>query len=436
MEVISVFAVIAAIIALGYLSEQIFKKTNIPDVLILILVGISIGTVLQWASPEQFGVGSELFTTFALVFILFQGALNIDFRVLLQSLSSTSFLTVFSFILAALVVTGISYMFFQDWLLATLIGMILGGTSSAVVIPIVKNLAMRDKYSTVLKIESAISDVLCIVGAVTVISIYETQQIVASGIFNQVLSSFALAILMGLAIGMVWIIMLNKFASLRQAYMVGIAIVIAIYAFVESPWVGASGPIAALAFGLVWGNAQPILRLMHAREQKEEKEFDEEDAHEHIGVQNVLDPSARNFFAEIGFFVKVFFFVYLGILIDFTNPQTFVYGALLTLVMFLIRPLAVKAVFRKSDATVKERTLLEVLIPKGLAAAVLVQLAVHSNIFSSEAVANEVGNIVLSVILLSILLTGALAFLTEKGWFRGIWHIFSGLVKVEKVEKE
>jgi NhaP-type Na+/H+ or K+/H+ antiporter len=88
-EVISVFAIIAALVILGFLAEILFRKTRIPDVLLLIGAGILIATGFGWASIESFGFGAQLFTTFALVFILFQGALNIDFRALFHSFGGT-----------------------------------------------------------------------------------------------------------------------------------------------------------------------------------------------------------------------------------------------------------------------------------------------------------------------------------------------------------
>ena len=88
-DVVSIFGVIAAIVFLGFISDLIFRKTNIPDVIFLIFTGIMIATVLKWVSPATFGSGSRLFTTFALVFILFQGALSMNFKTLLKSLSNT-----------------------------------------------------------------------------------------------------------------------------------------------------------------------------------------------------------------------------------------------------------------------------------------------------------------------------------------------------------
>lgn len=418
MDIVSIFGVISAIIIIGFLSEIIFKKTNIPDILILIGVGIFLGTYLKWVSVENLA-GTEIFTTFALVFILFQGALNVNFKTLVQSLSNTFKLTLLNFLATMIVIEGISYLFGYDFKIALLIGTILSGTSSAVVIPLVNNVDIKEKYGLVLTLESALSDVLCIVGTLTIIEVIQTGEVVASGIFNSIISSFSLALVLGVLAGVIWTLFLAKHENLTKSYMVTVAIVIGLYAFVESSYVGASGAIAALAFGLVLGNSKGLQKLGFKRKTKE------------MLSRNVINTSARNFYVEISFFLKTFFFVYLGILMDFSNPKVFLYGAVLTAGAYLIRSVIVKIVFKKQDLPIKERTLLEILIPKGLAAAVLVGVAVQSGILNGET--QILVNMVLSVILLSIILTSVLVFLTEKDWFKGFLPPYSEKkVKVTK----
>lgn len=412
MDVISVFGVISGIIFLGFLSEQIFKKTNIPDVLLLIGVGIGIGTILEWTSAEAFGSGAVLFTTFALIFILFQGALSIDFHTLIKSLSSSLSLTVLNFILTVIVITLISFFLGYSLLVSLLIGMILGGTSSAVVIPLVNSIQIKDRYGLILTLESAISDVLCIVGTITILEIMNTGEVVASSIFNSVLTSFSLALVVGLIVGLVWVFIMARSELITKSYLLTIAVVVGLYAFIESPFVGGSGAIGALTFGLVLGNSRFLLSKTHHH--TKQKDIEE---HENKVIKNVLSPSAKNFYSEISFFVKTFFFVYLGILIDFSNPQIFIYGGILTVGIYLIRPLAVKLVFRKENLEDQDRTFLEILIPKGLAAAVLAGVAVQSGLLGDQA--SSLINMVLSVVLLSILLTSILLFLTQKNWFKG-----------------
>ncbi|MCA9459630.1 MAG: cation:proton antiporter, partial [Nanoarchaeota archaeon] len=417
---------------LGFLAEIIFNKFNIPDILLLIGVGIGIGTVLEWADATTFGEGAALFSTFALVFILFQGALSIDFKTLIKSINNTFSLTVTNFILTVCVVSIIGRLMGYDLYLSLLLGMILGGTSSAVVIPLVKSIDIKDKYGTVLTIESALSDVLCIIGTVTILEIINTQSFVTSEIFNSVFSSFSKAILVGVIVGIIWIIFMSKNEIITKSYMLTIALLIGIYVFVESPFIKASGAIAALSFGLVLGNSRSILQFArmgtrngssNLNENKSKnkkissfKKNSDEDEDAKV-IRNVLSPSAKNFYSEISFFVKVFFFVYLGILIDFSNPKVFIYGALLTLGIYLIRPISVKLVFGGDNLDVKERTIVESLIPKGLAAAVLAGVAVQTGVLGD--MATDFVNTILSVILLSIVLTSILIFLTERGWFKG-----------------
>ena len=89
----------------------------------------------------------------------------------------------------------------------------------------------------------------------------------------------------------------------------------------------------------------------------------------------------------------------------------------MTVGIFLIRPFAVKLVFGKDNLEAQDRTFLEILIPKGLAAAVLAGVAVQSGVLGDGA--GSFINMILSVVLLSILLTSILLFLTQKGWFKG-----------------
>ncbi len=417
MDVIYIFAIIAGITFLGFIAEIIFKRTNIPDVLILMGVGILLSFGFSIVSADSFGEGAKLFTTFALIFILFQGALSIDFKNLFSSLPKTLSLTVLSFILTVTFVSGVSYLIYGDILISLLIGMVLGGTSSAVVIPMVNNLEISEKNRLVLTLESAISDVLVIVGALTILQIMETGSVEASNIFQTILTSFSLAIVVGVIIGIIWIVLLHKFDLLAKTHVVTIALVIGIYSFVESPFVEASGAIAALAFGLMLGNSRTILLLTNGKKSRRRLLEGEVEPESRV-IRSVLSGNAKSFYSEISFFVKIFFFVYLGILMDFSNPWLFVYAVFITLAAFLVRPYAVKFVYRK-DRTFDDlnRTILEIMIPKGLAAAVIAGLAVQSGLLGD--VAGEFVSLILSVVLLSIVFTSVLVFLADKGWFKG-----------------
>jgi cell volume regulation protein A len=405
MNILVILSAIAAIIIIGFLGEIIFKKFKIPDVLILIVIGIILGSGFGLVSDDIAGAG--IFTTFALLFILFQGSLNINFKSVLSSFKDFMSLTFLTFIMTVLGISLISTIFGYSMLESLLIGFILGGTSSSVVIPLVNVIHLTKDHSSVLKLESAISDVLCIIGTLTIINILQSGAVVTSEIFRTVLSSFAMAIVVGGVLGFITVYLQYKYEAVRKNYILIIGLLIGVYVFVESPFIAASGAIAALTFGLMIGNSKAFVNLFNSKIDKPEN----------IDVLSVLSPTAKNFYSEISFFVKAFFFVYVGILMDFSHPMVFVIGGLFVLASFLLRPFAVWSVFRKKTMEQKERTYLEILIPKGLAAAVLAQLAVQSGVFGDKA--DSFVGIILAAVVISIVVTSILVFLTDKGWYKG-----------------
>ncbi len=428
MDVVWAFAVIAAIIGLGFLSEIVFRKTNIPDVLFLIAIGIAIGPVLHWITPQELP-GSDLFITFTLVFLLFQGALNINFHELIESLGTMLKLTLWSFIMSVIVATLSIWAFGYSFLTALLLGTMLGGTASAVVIPLVNRLKMDEKTRIVLMLESAVTDVLCIVSALMVMDIITTGVVAPRIVLESLFLSFGLAVVVGLGLGLLWILLLHKYEDLMHAYMVSIAAVVGTYALVEGP-IGASGAIAALAFGLVLGNSHQLLHKIYAVPGPHHHKARYTTATDVPVIRDVLSPSARTFYSEISFFVKVFFFVYIGVLITFAEPFVFVLSGILSLLLFLVRPLAVKLVHGK-HLLQRERVFLEVIVPRGLAPVALIQLAVSQGIPGI----GEAVSLVVSTVVFTILLTSALVFMAEHGWFKGFWFSYWPKLKDGKKAK-
>ena len=82
-------------------------------------------------------------------------------------------------------------------------------------------------------------------------------------------------------------------------YIATIAFLLILYGVIE--YTGGSGAMAAFAFGLVLGNSKKVFSAL----QKERK--------------NLMTHSRRFFYSEISFFLKSFFFVYLGLLINFAD---------------------------------------------------------------------------------------------------------------------
>src|SRR3989344_4047666 len=70
---------IGAIITFGFFAEFVFKKTGIPDVLLLVLLGFLIGPGrIGLAGPAPLAAAAPPFPTSPLLCLVFDGALSID----------------------------------------------------------------------------------------------------------------------------------------------------------------------------------------------------------------------------------------------------------------------------------------------------------------------------------------------------------------------
>ncbi len=402
MAIDTIFLAIGAIIILGFLSNLIFSKTNVPDVFWLIAIGIFIGPVMNIVSPDAFGNAAMIFTYFALLFILFEGGLHIRIKDLMRSMYGATTITLVNFVLSVIVITFIARFFGWSLVNSLLLGTILGGTSSAVVVPIVKKLQMSKNNSLVLILESAFTDVLCIVATLTIIQIVNLNSISLGGVLNSLFGSFAIAIFIGGIIGFFWILLLEKFSSLSRSYISTIGVLMMVFGLTE--FSGASGAIAGLTFGIVMGNARKILSLAEG----EEEEAD------------TLTSSARAFFAQISFFVKTFFFVYIGVLTSLAEWRLIALGIAIAIAVFIIRPVSVKLAYKPQDNP-EDKPIMESMIPKGLAAAVLAQIPMQYGIPNGEQILTPV----FSAIFFTIALTTILVFLVKRGKYHGLSAIFA-----------
>lgn len=378
----------------AHLFASIFSKRMIPDVLLLIIVGLLIGPVLGLISPEQLGVVGPVFVAVTLVFILFEGGTSLSVVEMQRSWKSTMSLTSVCFLCSVLIIGLIAYFFFHFSLISALIlGSILGGTSSAVVIPLVRQLDMGKPSRTVLILESAITDVYCIVFTLAFLEAYKMGHVNVGLTFGNIFSSFALAGLMGFLGAIIWARVLARIRKMQNSIFTTPAFVFIIYGITQV--LGYSGAISALAFGITIANLdhfrQPFIRKMLGKE------------------YHKLDETELVFFGEIVFLVKTFFFVYIGISIVFDDINAILAGLLITLAVFVLRFFLTNFLSPKKS-TAYDKSIISLMVPKGLAAAVLATIPAHEGVPEGELIKN----ITYAVVFMSITLTAILIITLNK----------------------
>lgn len=402
---------IGLLVFAGHFLTGLFERTKIPDVLVLMLAGILIGPVFKVVEPSDFGAVGPVFSTLALIVILFEGGIHLGLKELGSAARATLAISLITFAVTVALIAGLVKVILPiDWLTASLIGTILGGTSSAVVVPMLRVLNLSRKPQTVLMLESAITDVLAVVlslGLLRALIPGAAADVTPIDLTVEIGKSFLLAALIGLAGAFVWSAILPMVRQFPNTVFTTIAYVLILFGITEM--LQLSGAIAALTFGV------SVTNLANVPERLLGKVF----SFRLVGFADV----ERTFFAEAVFLIKTFFFVFLGISITFGNPQTIVIGLSAAALAFIGRLVIVRVVVPRTF-TRRDAMMTTLLIPKGLAAAVLASLPAQRGVPAADAALIQ--GTVYAVIFFSITLCAVLVFVVEGGkmdalsgsWFR------------------
>jgi cell volume regulation protein A len=325
-----------------------------------------------------------------LAIILFHGGLHLDFASVLPILPRALLLTLLGFSFSVAAVTAFAYYIMQVELLhGLLLGAIIGGTSSAIVIPMISRVKVRSEVASVLELESAFTDALVIVAALVVLQIITTGDTDNgfAGVAQALGLRFLLGSLVGIAAGILWLCMLTLIEGETYDDIITLAIVFLLFFAVER--LGGSGAIFTLAFGMILGNGVKVANWIRIRRT--------------VAVHQMM----MKFYSEISFLIKTFFFVYLGLLITFDKPQPLVLGVILAFVLLLSRCLPVLLSTAGSSVLWKNKGILTTMLPRGLAAAVVAEMVIaagipNATIYSSIVLAVIVSTVAIAAISIPI----------------------------------
>lgn len=393
-----VIAILGLLIFAAHLFTEIFSRKRIPDVLLLMAIGLVVGPLLGWVKPESLGSVANVFTTVTLVIILFESGTKLNFNTLLNSIKGTMRLTTINFFVTMVVVAILGVVIEKfDILTSLMLGAILGGTSSAVVIPMVSQLKVSEKGGTILILESAFSDVLCIVFAWAFLKATQSGSMHIGNVIGSILSSFILSTIIGFAAALLWSYVLDKMRHFKNSILTTPAFVFIVYGL--NQWFGFSGAIAALAFGIGMANIDYAYNNSNILK----KLFKTQPAQ--------LNDIERQLFSEVVFLLKTFFFVYIGVSIQLDHFWPILVGFIITVVLFALRiPIVRASVHReRGEFPIEDKVFMAGIVPKGLAAAVLATIPAQQGLSGGEIIQN----IVFAVILFSIILTSIMVPVLE-----------------------
>jgi potassium/hydrogen antiporter len=330
----------------------------------LLLFGVLLGPVLNVFTHEQLSSITPYFASLALIVILFDGGLNMNIKNAIKNSPRALILGIAGFILNV-VVTALLCKYILGWRLLNglLLGSILGGGSSIIVIALARKLGVDKKNETVLCLESILTDVLCTVGAFVIIEIILSGEVSVQAALGSVALAFGVGIVVGSLIGIAWLNILERIKGKPNIYMLTFGVLL--LTFVSARNLGGTGAVSALFLGLIIGNAPQIAKLLKFKNSVS------------------IDESVSSFHCQISFLIRSFFFVFTGLLFSFSSLNIVILGLVLSFIYLGLRFLAVKVAFLKSSIQ-DSKSLITIMLPRGLAAAVLASLPFTSGIPGSE----------------------------------------------------
>ena len=376
----------SVVIIMGVLGEAFFKKTGIPDVLFLMVLGVIIGPVLGIIQPEAVLEIVPYFAAVALIIIMFDGGLNLH----LGKVVKTAHFSIILVIVGFAVSVGIVGLFAHyglgwEWIDSILLGSIVGGSSSIIVFGLVKKLHISEEAKSMLNFESALTDIFAVIVA------FVLFEAVLSGEFSLDLlgvtigKAVMVGLVLGFGVGIPWMFIISKLKNAQHSYMLTIGMLFMLFFLATS--FGESGALTALVFGLMLGKKNYFTRVLKIK-------FPED----------LIDDSLHN---QVTFLVRAFFFVFVGLLASFAQIEYVIFGVIAAIAIYIGRIIITKSVlvrgFSKLDIKVTS-----VMIPRGLAAAVLATFPLSMGLPNADAYPQIIFFVVItSVIITTIGLGGA-----------------------------
>jgi cell volume regulation protein A len=227
------------------------------------------------------------------------------------------------------------------------------------VISLASKIKLSDKGCTILILESAITDILCIVVSLSILDVIVTGQANIASIGSGIAGKLIIGLIVGFVTGFAWLLALRRVASLPFSYILTLGVVLLGYA--ASEIIGGSGALSALVFGLILGNERELFKVFRQIRPVEEK------------LTLVVSKGLKRFHGEIAFLIRTFFFVFLGIIFSLSSSIIVLAGVVLCFILLATRFGAVWLTTLKSSLE-KERPIMTFVLARGLAAAVLATL--------------------------------------------------------------
>ncbi len=314
-----------SILAMGTFSGLLARLARLPDVVVFLLIGMLIGPgVLGLMDIKADSAINQLIMIFGSSYILFDGGASVRLKVLKEVwITIVVIATVGVLITAA--ITGVAAWYFLGLapVVALLLGTVIASTDPATLVPVFKQVRIRDRVAQTVMSESAFNDAMGAILTFTVLGVaIGAGQFSAGDALIDLLKQSLLGIVIGGGLGYLaaFLIAHEKFDFLAEFAPV-VTLMAVIGAYMGADGMHASGFMAVFVFGIMLGNQESLGFKLTRLEGKQLEEF----------------------VMTTALIMRMFIFILLGAQVDFALMNQYLFGGIAVVAVFMLvaRPVTV-----------------------------------------------------------------------------------------------
>jgi len=306
------------ILAVGIITGLVARNLGIPDVAVFLIAGMLIGpAVLGLIDVRANSPLNQIILLFGASYILFDGGASLRLDVLRQVwITILVISTVGVVITAAITAVAAYYVLAVPPVVALLLGATLASTDPATLVPIFRQISIRDRVAQTVMSESAFNDAMGAIVTFGVLAVAMGKgEFSLTASFIDLIKQSIIGILAGAALGYLTALLIahERLAFLAE-YAPPVTLIAVIGAYFAADGLQASGFMAVFVFGIVLGN-KDVLGFKMER-----------------GEARKLD----DFVTTTAFIMRVFIFILLGAQVDFSLMNQYLVGGILVVAIFML----------------------------------------------------------------------------------------------------
>src|ERR1019366_9330162 len=313
------------ILALGTFSGLVARLAKVPDVVVFLLFGMLIGPgVLGLVNIKADSTINQLIMIFGSSFILFDGGASVRLKVLKEVWITILVIATVGVLITA-TITGLAAYYFLGLapIVALLLGTVIASTDPATLVPVFKQVHIKDRVAQTVMSESAFNDAMGAILTFTVLGVaMGAGEFSIGDAIPDLLKQSLLGILIGGVLGYLaaFFIAHEKFGFLAEFAPV-VTLMAVVGAYLGADGLQSSGFMAVFVFGIMLGNQESLGFKLTQHE------------------DNLLE----DYVMTTAFIMRMFIFILLGTQVDFGLINQYLYSGVAVVIVFMLvaRPVTV-----------------------------------------------------------------------------------------------